>query len=206
MKNLDVIVMSLEDLATREQVFAVVDRIGAEYRAAEESAEKLRYMLGKSMAFVQDTWSDEGAAGGKTPQSFEQWTLDLGERLGLSRATLRKALGVYRALPGLSLDKVAKIPMTNLELVAQISRGDVSAHKVAGLLRRAEGPLATFRAGLEEEGLLGSKDASIVSVVVKVKRRVAQQWKRLVSGEEASKVFASMVEQALHSGHQRRAA
>ena len=200
MKNLEVAVMSLEDLSTREQVFAVVDRIGTEYRAAEESAEKLRYMLGKSMAFVQDTWPDEG-------QSFEQWTLELSERLGLSRATLRKALGVYRALPGLSLDKVSRIPMTNLELVAQIARGpvEISGHKMAGLLRRAESPLAEFRAGLSEEGLIGGASGDTVSVVVKVKRRVAQQWRKLVDDNEPAKVFASLVEQALHP-QQRRAA
>lgn len=200
MKTLDSIVMSLEDLATRDQVFAVVDRIGNELRGAEESVEKLRYMLGKSMAFIQDTWPQG------TDDSFEQWTLGLSERLQLSRATLRKSLGVYRALPGLSLDKVARIPMTNLELVAQVSRGDVSNRKVAGLLRRAEAPIAEFRAGLEEEGLIGNRDASVVSVVIKVKRRVAQHWKRLVVDAEPAKVFALMVEQALRPRQQRRAA
>lgn len=200
MKSLDSIVMNLEDLATRDQVFAVVDRIGNELRGAEESAEKLRYMLGKSMAFVQDTWIDG------TDQSFEQWTIELGERLQLSRATLRKSLGVYRALPDLSLDKVAKIPMTNLELVAQVARGDVSGRKVAGLLRRAESPLAEFRAGLEEEGLIGHKNGDTVSVVIKVKRRVAQHWRRLIEGRGAGQVFSSMVEQALRPQQQRRAA
>lgn len=200
MKSLDSIVMSLEDLATRDQVFAVVDRIGNELRGAEESAEKLRYMLGKSMAFVQDTWMDDAA------ESFEQWTMELSERIGLSRATLRKSLGVYRALPALSLDKVAKIPMTNLELVAQVARGDVSGRKVAGLLRRAEAPLAEFRAGLEEEGLIGNKNGDTVQVVIKVKRRVAQHWRRLVEDDEPAKVFASLVEQALHPRQQRRAA
>lgn len=201
MKSLDSIVMNLEDLATRDQVFAVVDRIGNELKGAEESAEKLRYMLGKSMAFVQDTWVVDDSG-----QSFEQWTMELGERLQLSRATLRKTLGDYRALPNLSLDKVSRIPMTNLSLVAQVARKGVGGRKLAGLLRRAEAPLAEFRAGLEEEALIGNRDASVVAVVIKVKRRVAQHWRKLVEDEEPAKVFASLVESALHPRQQRRAA
>lgn len=201
MKSLDSIVMNLEDLATRDQVFAVVDRIGNELKGAEESAEKLRYMLGKSMAFVQDTWVVDDSG-----QSFEQWTMELGERLQLSRATLRKTLGDYRALPNLSLDKVSRIPMTNLSLVAQVARKGVGGRKLAGLLRRAEAPLAEFRAGLEEEALIGNRDASVVAVVIKVKRRVAQHWRRLVGDGESATVFTSLVEQALHPRQQRRAA
>lgn len=193
MERLELVVAELPDLATPAQVLSAVDRIGTALMKAQEAEQKLRYLMGKAMLYVQDQklWKERHS-------SFEAWQLDLADRLRLSIRTIKKCSMLARNLPEQDASTLSHIPMTSLELTARVAR-QLEPRQISGLLRTAErASVIEFKQVVEERGLLGrSKRAGYVILTLRVRPGVAKAVRAAIGDSDAGSWLTEAV-QTLH--------
>lgn len=193
MERLELVVAELSDLATPGQVLSAVDRIGTALMRAQEAEQKLRYLMGKAMLYVQEKklWKDRHT-------SFEAWQVDLADRLRLSPRTIKKCTMLARNLPERDPSTLAHIPMTSLELTARVAR-QLEPREIAGLLRTAEkASVIEFKQLVEERGLLGrAKRAGYVVLTLRVRPGVAKAVRAAIGEGDAGSWLTEAV-QTLH--------
>lgn len=188
----------LSDKSTPIQAMSAVDGVCAALQRSEQSVERLRVLLGRVMAEVQDRKLFEPAY-----ESFEQFTQAVAEKHRLSRTTIRESLLIARRLPGLTPEQAENIPLTNLTLAARMAK-DQKPRAIGGILKNAANMnVLEFRQKAMEtlhvdgNGAKGDKDthtrAKTVLLRLRVSEKVAKLWAGVVGTQDAGEVFAGMV-------------
>ncbi len=161
--------------ATRAAVIREVERVCGVMKSQEAAGKRVGLLLGHLLAMVQDREAFKPDYG-----TFEEYTMAIADKFGLSRATVRADLRIARALPDLDADQARRIPGANLTLVARAAK-NTTAKKVKALLVKAEKtPIVEFRHEMEKRGLIHSKeeDADSVPLHLHVTRQLADGYRK----------------------------
>lgn len=131
---------------THEQAMSVIDRVCSALNRQESSVMQLRIFLGKLMAAVQDRRLFAPAF-----NTFEEFIIAVANKHNLSRSTVRNSLMITRALPDLDPEKADKVPLTNLILVARVSKGRDKKEIDSIMKAAAKSSVIDFREDMEEK-------------------------------------------------------